>query len=139
MERRDFLKTSCSFCVLASAAVALGPLASCSRLPMYKTVIHENKITVPFSMFAETTLLIVRPSEFEYDIALQKELDGTFTALLLRCTHADNELTSTGDGFVCSLHGSRFDKAGLVIKGPAEHSLKKYVSKGVTDYIIIYL
>jgi Rieske Fe-S protein len=139
MERRDFLKASCSVCLLGSAALIAVPLSSCSKLPIYKTVIHENKIVVPVSLFAQTNLQIVRPTEFDYDIALQKDKGGTFTAILLRCTHAENELSPTGNGFVCNLHGSRFDMEGLVLKGPAEHSLKKYPVHEDSGNIIILL
>jgi Rieske Fe-S protein len=44
----------------------------------------------------------------------------------LQCTHQENQLTTTGDGYYCSLHGSQFDKNGRVIKGPAEKPLERY-------------
>jgi Rieske Fe-S protein len=139
MERRDFLKTTCSFCVLAGAALATGMLDSCSSLPIYKTAMSDNKIAVPVSLFAQTNLQIIRPKQFEYDIALLKSNDGAYTAILLRCTHADNQLGLTGTGFVCTLHGSRFDKQGAVTKGPAQRPLKKYPAEIVSDNIIIHI
>ena len=139
MERKDFLKATCSFCALASVAWITGSLASCSNLPIYKTAIYENKVAVPLALFAQSDLQIVRPLRSDYDIALQKEKDGTYTALLLSCTHSENQLSSTGNGFVCNLHGSRFDKEGRVLKGPAEHSLKKYHTNIILDTIIIHL
>ena len=139
MKRRDFLKSTCSFCVLASSAFVVGSLSSCRKLPIYKTAINENKIAIPVSLFAQTDFKIVRPLKFLYDIALRKEKDGAYTAQLLCCTHAENQLVSTGDGYVCNLHGSKFDKEGKVTKGPAEHSLKKYATEVNDDYIIIFL
>ncbi len=77
--------------------------------------------------------------ELEDDIALRKEQDGTYTALLMRCTHADNPLVSTGNGFICNLHGSTFDKEGSVTKGPAALPLRKYSVEIVSDNILIHI
>jgi Rieske Fe-S protein len=90
-------------------------------------------------LFAQTDLQIVRPHAFDYDIALQREKDGSYTAILLCCTHTDNQVSFTGNGFVCSLHGSRFDKEGNVLKGPAERSLKKYKTQIIGGNVVIVL
>jgi hypothetical protein len=73
----------------------LSSLASCSSVPIYKTTISGNEVKVPASLFATNELQLVRPSGLGYDIAIRKEPDGSFFALLLRCTHADNQLIST--------------------------------------------
>jgi len=74
-----------------------------------------------------------------YNIGLKKEKDGTYTALLLRCTHADNQLIPAGNGFKCTLHGSAFDNEGHVTQGPAERPLKKYPTQIISDQIVIHL
>lgn len=139
MERRDFLKATCSLCALASVGLAASSLSSCSNLPIYKTTVHNNQITVPVVLFAQSNLQLIRPVKSDYDIALQKGKDGTYAALLLSCTHSENQLSSTGNGYICNLHGSRFDKEGHVLKGPAALPLKKYPTSIVSDNIIITL
>ena len=140
MERREFLKGSCSLCfAVAAGMVSMESLFSCTSTSIFKTVVDENKIAVPASLFAQSNLQIIRAKTLEYDIALRKEPDGSYLALLLRCTHADNPLTSTGNGFTCNLHGSRFDEEGVVTKGPAEHPLKKFSSEIISENIIIHL
>jgi Rieske Fe-S protein len=140
MKRGDFIKNSCSLCLLAAGSIyGIDSLTSCSQFPIYKTSISENKISVPLSLFSQTDLQIIRPGQIEYDIALHKEPDGTFTALLLRCTHADNQLTMTGNGFICNLHGSIFNKEGNVMKGPANRSLRKFETRLVPGIEIIIL
>ena len=94
MKRRDFLKASCSLCLTLGAGLLTSGISSCSSGTMYKAEKKENTITVPLSLFAEDRFHIIRPTDFEYDIAVQQENDGSFTALLLRCTHASNQLTS---------------------------------------------
>lgn len=87
---------------------------------------HENIAEIPLTLFEENNLNIIRVQGLGYDIALHKNENNNFTALLLQCTHAENELVSTGNGFTCNLHGSRFDMEGNVTEGPAQYSLKKF-------------
>jgi Rieske Fe-S protein len=126
-------------CLAVGAGMVIGSLSSCATLPVYKTVTANNKISVPVSLFTQNNFQIIQPKDFYYNIGLRKEPDGTYTALLLRCTHADNQLTAMDNGFKCNLHGSAFDKEGKVTQGPAEHALKRYPTEVVSDQIIIHL
>ena len=121
------------------AGMLIGSLSSCATIPVYKTAINANKITVPESLFAQTDFQVIQPKDLFYNIALRKESNGTYTGLLLRCTHADNQLVSAGNGFKCNLHGSTFDKEGQVTQGPAERPLTKYKTEIVSGNIIIHL
>jgi Rieske Fe-S protein len=127
-------------CMAMGSGLLAGSLASCaSALQVYKTTSANNQVTVPLSLFTNSDFLLVQPQNMFYGIGLKKEKDATYTALLLRCTHADNQLTPTGNGFSCSLHGSTFDKEGRVTKGPAEHALKRYPTEVVAGQVIIHL
>lgn len=139
MERRKFLKSSCQLCLLGAAGYLLPTLTSCatSKTSVYKATITGNTIAIPLSLFDTSNLQIVRPKGWMYDLAVHKKEDGSFDALLMKCTHMDNQLNVTGSGFSCSLHGSTFDKQGNVQKGPAEHPLQQYQTKIETNQIII--
>ena len=140
MDRKDFLKISCNTCLLGAAAMLLPGMTGCSpaAYTVFKTAVVENKITIPLILFAKNKLQLVRPKEWQYDIAVQKKEDGTYSALLLQCTHMNNQLVSEQNGFYCSLHGSRFTNDGAVVKGPAEISLKKFKTIiSNTDLIIL--
>jgi Rieske Fe-S protein len=140
MDRRKFVKQSCSLCLAAGAGMLMGSLASCgSVLPAYKTQVADNKISVPETLFSATDFQLIQPKGMYYNIGLKKEKDGTYTALLLRCTHADNQLTPAGNGFKCTLHGSSFDNEGHVTNGPAQRPLKKYPTQVESNQIIIQL
>ncbi|WP_428330751.1 Rieske (2Fe-2S) protein [Mucilaginibacter sp.] len=140
MDRRKFVKQSCSICVAVGSGMLIGSLASCgTALPVYKTTTVDNKIEVPVSLFATTDFQLIQPKSLYYNIGLKKEKDGTYTALLLRCTHADNQLITAGNGFKCTLHGSTFDNEGHVTNGPAEKPLKKYPTEIISDQIIIHI
>lgn len=140
MDRRKFVKQSCSLCLAVGSGMVLGSLASCgAALPVYKTDIADNKIAVPETMFANSDFQLIQPKGMYYNIGLKKEQDGTYTALLLRCTHADNQLMPQGNGFRCSLHGSTFDKEGKVTNGPAQRPLRKYRTEVASNQIIIHI
>jgi Rieske Fe-S protein len=140
MDRRNFVKKSCSLCLAVGSGMFVGSLASCaSALPVYKASLSDNKIAVPVSLFLTSDFQLIQAKSLYYNIGLKKEKDGNYTALLLRCTHADNQLTPAGSGFKCTLHGSTFDIEGHVTRGPAEHPLKKYMTEVLSDRIIIHL
>ena len=139
MERKEFIKKSCTLCVLLGAGSLIATLDSCASLPIFKVDVKDNKVAIPVALFEQQDMQIIRPRGNEYDVALHKNADGTYTALLLTCTHAENPLSSTGNGFVCNLHGSTFDKNGAVTMGPAEHPLKRYPTTIVNNEIIIKL
>ena len=122
-------------------AIGAGLWASCgAAMPMVKASISNNQIMVPASLFEKSDFQIISPDRFAYNIALRKETDGSYTALLLRCTHHDNQLITTGNGFRCTLHGSQFDQEGRVTNGPAERPLKKYPTQlNNNNQIIIQL
>lgn len=139
MERRTFLKTTCTLCGIAGLGMFMSSLSSCSPLPIYKTAIADNKISIPLSLFATNELQIIRVKNVEYDIAVRKINDQKYIALLMQCTHADNQLVSTGKGFLCNSHGSNFDQEGTVTKGPAERSLRKFTTEINGDQLFIHI
>jgi Rieske Fe-S protein len=139
MERREFIKSACTLCAALSTGLLFGTLSSCAPYPVYETSIDKSKIIVPLSLFAKTNIQIIRAKKLGYDVALQKETDGSFSALLLRCTHAANPLKYTGNEFVCSLHGSTFSPEGKVIEGPATRSLRKMETIVSSDHITILI
>lgn len=140
MDRRNFLKQSCSLCLAGSSGMLIGSLASCAAvLPVYKTTMANNKVAVPISLFTNLDFQLIQPKGLYYNIGLKKEKNGSYTALLLRCTHADNQLTTAGNSFKCSLHGSTFDNEGQVIEGPAVRPLKRYLTQIISDLIIIHI
>ncbi|HVW97395.1 MAG TPA: Rieske (2Fe-2S) protein [Mucilaginibacter sp.] len=140
MDRRKFVKHSCTLCLLAGSGMLAGSLASCgAALPAYKAIVSNNQISVPVTLFAESDFQLIQPHGMYYNIGVKKEKDGTYTALLLRCTHADNQLTPTGNGFKCTLHGSAFDNEGNVTNGPARRPLTKYPTHVESNQIIIHV
>jgi len=138
MDRREFIKSSCSLCFALGSGLTLASLESCSPAFIYKTEVRQRKLHVPLSIFADKIFVIVS-SGLDYNIALKKIGENLFFALRMQCTHEDFNLTSTGDGFHCNLHGSKFNDQGIVTKGPAVKPMIKYNTEVVGDDVIINL
>jgi Rieske Fe-S protein len=139
--RRNFLKDTCKVCLLGATTFSIAEfLASCGTTAKgFKTSVTDHKIEVPLSLFATSNSQIISPGNYEYEIAVQKNPDSTFQALLLRCTHQNNQLIPTGSGYLCSLHGSQYDKQGYVKKGPAEKALPRLNVETTPTNLIIHI
>jgi Rieske Fe-S protein len=141
MQRRNFIKSSCTTCLLAATGWMLPAIALTGCSPAYQvfsTEEKEDRLEVPADAFAKGPLVLVRPKGWFYSIALRKHEDNTYSALLLKCTHQDNQLTAASDGYSCSLHGSAYNKEGRVTKGPAERSLKTFPVTLNANQLIIH-
>jgi Rieske Fe-S protein len=143
MLRRGFLKGACRICLLGSAGAALTDLIACSPAAgntLHKPEVINNTIEVPANIFNSKILqVVVSPKNYPYEIAVQKTPDGNYTALLLQCTHYENQLMPAGKGFACNVHGSRFNGEGRVLKGPATAPLKQLTITKTGNNLIIQL
>ena len=139
IERRQFIRSSCNLCLLGVSGILLGQLPACSpaAFNVIKADIADNQLQLPLELFAKSGFQLVRPKGWYYDIAVTKKTDSTYQALLLQCTHQENQLTTTGNGYQCSLHGSVFDKDGQVKKGPASKALDSYAVTVLNDHLFI--
>ncbi|MDD2581963.1 MAG: Rieske (2Fe-2S) protein [Desulfuromonadaceae bacterium] len=52
--------------------------------------------------------------------------DAGFYALSLVCTHLGCTVTVSEDALSCPCHGSRFDRLGKVLRGPADRPLTRF-------------
>jgi nitrite reductase/ring-hydroxylating ferredoxin subunit len=141
IERRKFLTSACKACFFAGAGIFLGDALACS--PSIKIihlpVLQNSYVSLPVTAFANDAVQVIRPEGWLYDIAARKISTGQYEALLLECTHQQNQLMVDPNGYRCALHGSRFDLEGQVVKGPAETALKKYATRLDMGQLIIQL
>lgn len=154
MERRSFLKSTCKICLLGAAGFAVAMeacspktgAAAAANTPgntgntKQPVIAKDNMAAVPLSMLtAEKQYQIITVEKYPFEIAIEQKEDKSYKALLLMCTHYDNALTPTGNGYTCSLHGSRFTKEGKVLNGPAEDPLKELKTEIKGNNLIIQL
>ncbi len=123
--RRSFITTIAGFGVLIGLGVAL---SSVKIPPPSSPSSQANTATAtgPAGAIANTNNLQVgSPVYFDYPSGypniLYKRSDGTLAAYSLLCTHVCCEVTweASSNVFFCPCHGSEFDSAGRVLRGPA--------------------
>lgn len=144
MKRSDFLKLSCTGCLLSAAGIAgvATLLESCSPKgggSVYKAVMTDKKLPVPMAAVAKDKVTIVRGKGMDYDVAVHPLGEGKYEALLLRCTHFSNPLIVNGESYSCALHGSQFGADGAVKKGPASRPLQKLPCEVEGQNLVIHV
>jgi Rieske Fe-S protein len=71
---------------------------------------------------------------------LARTAANAFTAVEAVCTHEGCTITGTaGQIYVCPCHGSRYDRNGRVVLGPARSSLRQYATSFAVDVVTITL
>ncbi|MEO8068809.1 MAG: Rieske (2Fe-2S) protein [Flavobacteriales bacterium] len=128
MDRRKFLLDSCRACAVMAAVPALAALESCggAKALAIEPAAGSNTIDVPLSTFGNATYAVVKTQRVGDDLLIAKQADGSYKALVKRCTHKGGPLSVDGADLKCSWHGSRFSMAGTVVTGPASTPLKTY-------------
>ena len=86
----------------------------------------SNTLDVPTSNFAKSSYVVVKTKKVGDDLLVAKQPDGSYKALVKRCTHKGGPLSVDGSDLKCSWHGSRFSMSGAVVNGPAAAPLKTY-------------
>jgi nitrite reductase/ring-hydroxylating ferredoxin subunit len=137
--RKDFLKVSGKVsCSVLLSGSAISALESCSGIKALPVTSDNGKIKVPLSEFAESNIRILRVAGLEYDMMVAKKTDGMYSAVLMRCSHQDWNLTANNKGLFCGLHGSSFTLDGQVTNGPATQPLKTFKTEQNDTYLLIY-
>ena len=134
MDRRDFVTR----CACALSAVAL---AGCASLVIRRVTPIEGRLELALSHFPELSeresSLAVLPDGYDDPIYILTDSTGAFTALSSACTHLGCTVEVESSRLVCPCHGSTFDRAGKVLRGPAESSLVRYTTKLSSDGLLI--
>jgi Rieske Fe-S protein len=66
--------------------------------------------------------------------------ENTFSAIDAVCTHEGCTITGADDSiYVCPCHGSRYDRSGRVVAGPARASLRQYATTFADGVLTISL
>lgn len=117
--RRDFLKLITKVLFGLSGLLGLGGLA---RFFSYQ----PNQGTPTEFDLGDVANFSVGSRTLRLDIpAVVYNNGGEYIAYSLTCTHLGCVVEEDeGEGFVCPCHGSRYDRDGLVLAGPAKKPLR---------------
>jgi Rieske Fe-S protein len=132
MDRREFLKNSCTACL--SATLLTSMLTSCASTKYINGAMGKDGITIDIDEFASRqngnttyrSFIIVRNEALQYPVCVYRVDENNYSALWMSCTHQGAELQASGDRLQCPAHGSEFDNKGNVKTGPADRSLRSF-------------
>ena len=132
MDRREFIKNSCTACL--SATVIGTAISSCTATRYISGTLGKDGLFVDANEFVTKqkgktlyrSFIIVRNDALQYPVCVYRFNDNEYSALWMRCTHQGTELQASGDRLQCTAHGSEFDNKGQVKTGPADTSLRNF-------------
>lgn len=144
LSRRTFIRQASALGACACCFGALSTLESCSTSAGVASTATEKaivetpgQVTVLKSAMGGQSYLKLNTGKFKDPIFLNTNEDGTYTAVLMNCTHKGCGLGASQGKLVCGCHGSEFDLAGNVLKGPAKTNLQTFQVTADDLHIII--
>ena len=134
IDRRDFVAA----CACALSAVALG---ACASLAIRRVTPIDGRIELALAHYPELSeresVLRILPDGSDDPILVLTDATGSVTALSSACTHLGCTVEAETTRLVCPCHGSTFDRAGRVLKGPAERALVRYDARLSENGILV--
>jgi Rieske Fe-S protein len=131
--RRDFLN------LITNAIFGLGGLLGLGGLIRFLSYKPDPGPPSEFDL-GEAMYILPNSRTIRLDIpAAVYNKSGKYSALSLTCTHLGCTVEEDGEGFKCPCHGSRYNKDGLVLQGPARQPLRSLrVEKTEADMLRLY-
>jgi len=113
---------------------------SAASLPTVNGTVSGRSVTVAIDagspLAATGAAALVRSSLGDFLVA--RTAADAFSALTAVCTHQSCTITGiSGQTFVCSCHGSRFDPSGAVVNGPAQAALRTFPTQFAGNVLTI--
>ena len=132
MNRRNFIKNSCTACL--SFTVISSLVSSCTTTKYIPGTLGKDGLLVTKDDFkvkqkrgtAYSSFIIVRNDALQFPICVYRFSDEEYTALWMKCAHQGAELQASGDVLQCPAHGSEFNNRGKVTNGPANTNLRTF-------------
>ena len=137
MDRRAFVQQCLGAAAGASGSLAL---AGCASLVVRPVTPVDGRIHLPLNRYPELNeaagSLRLQAEGLRDPIYVLIDGNGRYAALSPICTHLGCTVEVERDRLVCPCHGSTYDRAGTVLKGPAERALTRFPTQ-VTDGVLV--
>lgn len=145
MDRRDFIKNTCTACL--SVTVLSSLVSGCTPTQYISGRVVKDGIAVNKDQFkirqkggtAYSSFIIVRNDILQYPICIYRFSDSEYSALWMKCAHQGAELQASGDVLQCPAHGSEFNNKGMVTSGPASSNLRTFPVTATNNELFIDL
>ena len=123
MDRRRFVD-------LAAGMLAATALPGCASVVMTRVAPQGGVVRLPLRNFPQLErpggYLRILPEGFESAVYVLSLEAGGYSALSPICTHLGCTVEIAGAHLVCPCHGSTYDRAGRVLRGPASLPLRDF-------------
>ncbi len=123
VSRREFLRR-----LEAGLVCGLVPatLAGCARFQFVNSGVEVGRLVVSRAEFGEGPFALIEAPNLAMPIYLYRHAANDFTAVLTRCMHRGCQVEAAGGHLACPCHGSEYDNAGRVLKGPTQLPLIRF-------------
>lgn len=132
MQRRDFIRDSCTACLSATmlsflAAGCAPTLYAVGKITNDGLVLGKDEFKIrQQGGTSYSSFIIVRNEAFLFPICVYRFSETDYSAIWMKCAHQGAELNASGDKLQCPAHGSEYNNRGEVTNGPAETNLKTF-------------
>jgi cytochrome b6-f complex iron-sulfur subunit len=99
---------------------------ACARFHYVDSGLENGRLVVSLAEFGTGPFALVDAPNLPMPIYLYQHADGRFTAVLTRCMHRGCQVEPAGGHLVCPCHGSEYDNAGGILKGPTQFPLIRF-------------
>ena len=134
MNREDFRKR----CMAVAAGIAsLDVVYGCASLPFVPFTVENEALVIRKADFGPESFVLLRVVHLPAPVFVNRRASDDYTAVLLKCTHRGCEVQPAGGRLECPCHGSRYTRAGQVIRGPAPENLQAFQVHDSDQYVHI--
>ena len=129
-----------TFVARALGALALGALPVGCMPGVVPVAVRRGAIRVSPDRqpgLAEGGFLRLQPAGYPGQVYLLALEDGSYAAVSPICTHQGCTVNVEGERLVCPCHGSTYDRAGRLLRGPAPEPLRSFPVRVEEDGTII--
>lgn len=131
--RREFVQA----CAAGCAGLLL---AGCASLVTHPVPMTAGRVRLSLSAFPDLArpdgAIRIQPAGMSDPVYVLAH-GGEYRALSPICTHRGCTVEVQRERLVCPCHGSTYDRAGAVLKGPAERALTRYPVTQAGDELVI--
>ena len=144
MDRREFvMRCSGAGATFASLSAGALMLSGCVAMVTHPVPVVDGRVALSLTDYPDlatpTGALKIQPARSADPLLVLAQPSGEYIAISPICTHRGCTVDVQGPRLVCPCHGSTYDRAGAVLRGPAQRSLRSYTVSRRGDVLTIDL
>lgn len=139
LTRREFIARLEALSAGLACGAVPAALSACARFQYVNSGVESGRLIVSRAEFGPGPFALVEAPNLPMPIYLYRHPGDEFTAVLTRCMHRGCQVEPAGGRLVCPCHGSEYDNAGAILKGPTQLPLIRFPVEADAESIYIGL